>query len=209
MLSFWALCKKGRLAFEAAPKPSAPDCSPCRIISFDFVSIQMKNDDKLLFSVLDNSVKQTEYDNEKDMQTRNKLVGKAGETFLCKSLFAFFLFFFSVCAFPFLFMCSSSLIIDVTCCFHGNSKLLLLLLKHQKKKSGHFIKIYMVVTFRLLNWKSKCKLKAENSYCNEEKYRRYVGYRKYLLTLTGTATQRMFYGILTEKSDDPQECFEK
>lgn len=47
----------------------------------------MKNDDKLLFSVLDNLVKQIEYNDEKDMQARNKLVGKAEETLLCESLF--------------------------------------------------------------------------------------------------------------------------
>lgn len=47
----------------------------------------MKNDDKLLFSVLDNLVKEIEYNDEKDMQARNKLVGKAEETLLCESLF--------------------------------------------------------------------------------------------------------------------------
>lgn len=93
----------------------------------------MKNDDKLLFSVLDNLVKQIEYNDEKDMQARNKLVGKAEETLLCESLF--------VCspppvwAFLFLFVCSSSLIIDITCCFHSNSKLLFQSPKCQKKKN--------------------------------------------------------------------------
>lgn len=93
----------------------------------------MKNDDKLLFSVLDNLVKEIEYNDEKDMQARNKLVGKAEETLLCESLF--------VCspppvwAFLFLFVCSSSLIIDITCCFHSNSKLLFQSPKCQKKKN--------------------------------------------------------------------------
>lgn len=95
----------------------------------------MKNDDKLLFSVLDNLVKQIEYNDEKDMQARNKLLGKAEETLLCESLFVCFFFPPPVWAFLFLFVCSSSLIIDITCCFHSNSKLLFQSPKYQKKKN--------------------------------------------------------------------------